>query len=180
MVPAMSEPKSSAAWAAILVVDVQEKLAPAIPAAPDVVPRIAALIDKARETGMPILASEQYSRGLGATLPALRRRLRDAEVIEKIHFAAPREAAFAGVLAAGGFRRVFVAGMEAHVCVQQTVLALLAQGIAVTVVCDAVAARDDLNRRVALARLDRAGAAIATTDAVLAAMDTAEPTLATP
>jgi len=153
--------KDAPANAALLVIDVQQRLAPAIPAAPEVVARIAALIDKAREIRLPILATEQYSRGLGPTLPELRRRLAAGEVIEKIHFAAPREAAFAAALAAAGIDRVVVAGMEAHVCVQQTVLALLARGLAVTVVRDAVASRRDLDRRVALARLARAGAALA-------------------
>jgi nicotinamidase-related amidase len=97
----------------------------------------------------------------------LRRRLAAGEVIEKIHFAAPREAAFAAALSAAGIDRVVVAGMEAHVCVQQTVLALLARGLAVTVAGDAVASRRDLDRRVALARLARAGAALADTAALL-------------
>ena len=159
--------KDAPADAALLVIDVQQRLAPAIPAAPAVVARIAALIDKAREIRLPILATEQYSRGLGPTLPELRRRLATGEVIEKIHFAAPREAAFAAALAAAGIDRVVVARMEAHVCVQQSVLALLAQGLVVSVVCDAVASRRDLDRRVALARLARAGAALADTAALL-------------
>jgi nicotinamidase-related amidase len=159
--------KDDPADAALLVIDVQQRLAPAIPAAPEVVARIAALIDKAREVRLPILATEQYSRGLGPTLPELRRRLAAGEVIEKIHLAAPREAAFAAALAAAGIGRVVVAGMEAHVCVQQTVLALLARGLAVTVVGDAVASRRDLDRRVALARLARAGAALADTTTLL-------------
>lgn len=165
----VSPPPGIKAATGLLVVDVQERLAPAIPAASEVIPRIAALLDKARELGLPILASEQYSRGLGATVPALRRRLPAAAVIEKIHFAAPREDAFAAALAASGLRHVVVAGMEAHVCVQQTVLALLAQGVAVTLVEDAVASRRDLDRRVALARLARAGAGIADSAGLLAA-----------
>lgn len=151
----------------LLVVDVQQRLAPAIPAASEVVPRIAALIEKANELGLPILASEQYSRGLGATVPALRRLLPGAAVIEKVHFAGPREEAFTAALAASAVSHLVVVGMEAHVCVQQTALALLARGIAVTLVADAVASRSDVNRRVALARLARAGAALGDTAAVL-------------
>ncbi|HMA14203.1 MAG: isochorismatase family protein [Bacteroidota bacterium] len=162
-----SPPRIKAATG-FLVVDVQERLAPAIPSAPEVVSRIAALIDRASELGLPILASEQYSRGLGATVPELRRRLPAAAVIEKIHFAAPREEAFVAALAASGLSHVVVAGMEAHVCVQQTVLALLARGIAVTLVADAVASRRDLDRRVALARLARAGAALSDSATILA------------
>lgn len=153
----------------LLIVDVQERLAPAIATAPQAVPRIAALIGKAREAGLPILASEQYSRGLGATVPALRRLLADGEVVEKIHFAAPREAAFAAALEARGARRCFVAGMEAHVCVLQSALALLDRGLAVTMIADAVASRADLDRRLALARLARAGATLADSADVAAA-----------
>src|SRR3546814_464109 len=116
--------KGAAAGEALLVIDVQERLAPAVPSAPAVTATIAALIEKARENRLPILASEQYSRGLGPTVADLRRRLGAEEAIEKIHFAAPREAAFAAVLAARGVTHAVVAGMEAHVCVQQTGLAL--------------------------------------------------------
>jgi nicotinamidase-related amidase len=145
----------------LLLIDLQEKLAPAIPRAGAVVGRVAGLIEKARESGLPILATEQYSRGLGRTVPDLRRRLAPGEVIEKIHFAAPREPAFLAALQALGAKHCVVAGMEAHVCVLQSVLGLLAAGFRVTLLGDAVASRDDLNRRVALARLARAGAAIA-------------------
>lgn len=157
--------------AGLLLVDVQERLAPAIPAAAQIVPRIAVLIEKARGAGLPILATEQYSRGLGRTVPELRRLLDPAEVVEKIHFAAPREAAFREALAARGLRHCLVAGMEAHVCVLQTVLALLAAGTAVTVLGDAVASRADLNRRLALARLARGGAEVTDSAAVVAALE---------
>jgi nicotinamidase-related amidase len=65
--------------------------------------------------------------------------------------------------------------MEAHVCVLQSALALLARGIAVTLVSDAVASRDDLNRRLAVARLARAGAELADTAALLAALERPAP-----
>lgn len=163
-----SSPQGERLGACLLVIDVQERLAPAVPAAPQVIARIAQLIDRAREILLPILASEQYSRGLGPTVPALRQRLADTEVIEKIHFAAPREAAFAKALAAGGIRRAVVVGMEAHVCVQQTVLALLDRGVAVTVAGDAVASRREIDCRAALARLARAGATISDSTHLLA------------
>ncbi len=165
MVPTFQEIKGCG----LIVVDVQERLAPAIAEAPAVVARISGLIEKAKESSLPILASEQYSRGLGPTLPALRQRLPAGAVIEKIHFAAPREADFQAALRDRAIRHCVVAGMEAHVCVLQTALALLAQGLAVTLVADAVASRQTLNRDVALARLARAGAGVTDSAAVLAA-----------
>lgn len=164
----MVQPKRTFKGAGLLVVDVQARLVPAIPEAGRVVARIVELVGQARRSGMPILASEQYSRGLGATLPEVRRRLNDDEVIEKIHFAAPRESAFRAALQSRGLDRLIVAGMEAHVCVLQSVLALLDDDVAVTVVGDAVASRAELNRRVALMRMARCGAELADTASVLA------------
>mgnify|MGYP003700590583 FL=1 len=169
MVPKAAPFKDPGKGTALLVVDVQERLAPAIPQAPQVVRRIIALIEKARDAGLPILATEQYSRGLGPTVAPLRGLLAEGEAVEKIHFAAAREEAFRARLAARGITRCIVVGMEAHVCVLQTALALLANGVAVTLVADAVASRDDLNRRLAVARLARAGAEVIDTDTVLAA-----------
>lgn len=152
----------------LVVIDVQERLAPAIAAAPQVAARIAALIEKAKESGIPILATEQYSRGLGATVPTLRGLLSAEDVIEKIHFAASREGGFTEALRSRGIRHAVMAGMEAHVCVLQSALGLLAQGLAVTLVTDAVASRADLNRDAALARLARAGARLSDSAAVMA------------
>ena len=155
---------------ALLVVDVQERLAPAIARAPQVIPRIIALIEKARQAGLPILATEQYSQGLGPTVAPLRDMLAADEVVEKIHFAAAREESFQAALAGRGVTRCLVVGMEAHVCVLQTCLALLARGGTVTLVADAVASRDDLNRRLAVARLARAGAEVTDSAALLDAL----------
>ncbi|GAB4373714.1 MAG: hydrolase [Kiloniellaceae bacterium] len=164
MVPPAPDIKGSG----LIVVDVQERLAPAIAGAPAMVTRIAALIEKAKESGIPILATEQYSRGLGPTVLALRARLPAADVVEKIHFAASREPAFVEALRARGVRHAVVAGMEAHVCVLQTALGLLAEGLAVTLVADAVASRAAVSRDAALARLARAGARLADSHALLA------------
>lgn len=166
------------ARAALLVIDVQARLAPAIPAAPLVIPRIAALIERARDLHVPILVSEQYSQGLGRTLPELRALFGAREIVEKIHFAAPRETAFAA--AAAGIRHAVVAGMEAHVCVQQTALALLEAGVAVTLAGDAVASRRGLDRQVALVRLARAGATVVDTADLLAAWPVAPVPLSPP
>jgi nicotinamidase-related amidase len=149
---------------------VQERLTPAIPAAPRIVTVISSLVEAASRVGLPILATEQNSRGLGPTVAPLRHYFRPEAIVEKIHFSAPREAAFQRAWQRLGLRRCLIAGCEAHVCVMQTALALLSSGVAVTVIGDAVGSRRDLNRRVALARLARAGAEIAESEAILAAL----------
>lgn len=154
----------------LLLIDLQERLAPAVPRAVEVLPLAAQLIEECRKIDLPILATEQYSRGLGPTVAELRARLASQEMIEKIHFAASREPDFMAALGALGRRRCLVAGMEAHVCVQQTVLGLLQAGYEVTLLEDAVASRADLNRRVALARMAAAGAAVTPAASIFTAL----------
>ena len=152
----------------LLVVDLQTRLAPAIPESAAVVARTSRLLSAAEAAGLPVLATEQYSKGLGPTVPELRRRLAEERIFEKAAFAAPREGGFLEALSGLGLRTLTVAGMEAHVCVQQTVLCLLEQGIAVHLVGDAVASRAPLNKAVALQRMAAAGAHITDTEAALA------------
>lgn len=152
----------------LLLVDLQTRLAPAIPESAAVVARISRLLSAAEAAGLPVLATEQYSNGLGPTVPDLRRRLADERIFEKTAFAAPREGGFRNALSKLGLRSLIVAGMEAHVCVQQTVLCLLEQGFAVHLVGDAVASRAPLNKAVALHRMAAAGAHITDTEAALA------------
>ncbi len=152
----------------LLLVDLQTRLAPAIAESPAVIDQAAKLLQVARAVDLPILATEQYSKGLGATVGALRRFLDPAEIIEKTAFGAPREEPFRRALATRGIGEVVVAGMEAHVCVQQTVLCLLEQGVAVSLVTDAVASRDPFNKEVAIQRMAAAGVMMVTAEAALA------------
>lgn len=152
----------------LLVVDLQTRLAPAIPESAAVVARISRLLSAAEAAGLPVLATEQYSKGLGPTVPELRRRLPPQRIFEKTAFAAPREGDFHEALSGLGLRTLMVVGMEAHVCVQQTVLCLLEQGIAVHPVGDAVASRAPLSKAVALRRMAAAGARITDIAAALA------------
>ncbi len=129
----------------LLLVDLQERLQPAIHDAPLVLEASIWLTRVAQRLGIPVICTEQYPKGLGLTMPALRDLLPDECIVEKIHFSAvPEEALFQ---APGGDRAQFVvAGTEAHVCVQQTVLDLLAAGRSVFVVEDAVHGADIVSR----------------------------------
>ncbi|NIA67244.1 isochorismatase family protein [Pelagibius litoralis] len=144
----------------LLLVDLQERLAPAIAESPVVIDCALALVAAAKQGALPILATEQYPEGLGLTAARLRRELNPDWIIEKIAFGAPREDAFRNALIARGIGEVIVVGMEAHVCVQQTVLCLLELGYGVSLVGDGVASRAPLNKAVALQRMAAAGARI--------------------
>jgi nicotinamidase-related amidase len=154
----------------LLVVDVQERLAAAMPsdALERLVKNTRLLIEAAAVVGVPVIASEQYPKGLGPTLPRIAELLdrRGSPRIEKVDFdatAAPRLSAEIGKTAP---RAVVVVGMEAHVCVFQTARELLHRGHVVYVVGDAVASRTEENRRAGLALAERAGAIPTVAEAV--------------
>ena len=155
--------------AGLLLVDLQERLAPAIAESPAVVARCLRLLEAFKAAGRPVLATEQYSKGLGATVAPLRSCLAPEEIIEKTAFGAPREAAFEAALERhAGVTVWLVAGMEAHVCVLQTVLCLRARRTEVALVRDAVASRVPLNKALALRRMAAGGVALTTSEFVLA------------
>ncbi|HET9753501.1 MAG TPA: hydrolase [Myxococcales bacterium] len=167
-----SEPDSPLALhrgdAFLLVVDVQERLATAMPGAAlaDLEKNVAVLIRAARRLGLPVVATEQYPKGLGHTVPALRELLPEAPM-EKLEFSCAAAKPVARRIAATGRKQAIVAGMEAHVCVFQTVRDLLAGGFSVFLAQDAVISRSDGNRAVGLRLCEKAGATLTSTEAVL-------------
>ncbi len=152
----------------LVVVDVQERLAPAMPV-PEAVPAaLSLLLAAARACRVPVTVSEQYPKGLGPTLPVLVEALPDhSAVVEKMTFSAMREPNFAARIEGVDRPRLVVTGMETHVCVLQTVLDALHGGLAVSVVADAVASRSAEDRMRGLARMQAAGAEIVTTEMVV-------------
>jgi nicotinamidase-related amidase len=151
----------SAADTALLVIDVQEKLVPRILAAETMVKNIAFLIDGARLLDLPVLATEQYPKGLGATVPPLAQRL--PERPDKVTFSCFTVASVAEGLGRGR-PKVVLAGIETHVCVLQTGLDLLSAGYQVFVPVDAVGSRYALDHEMGLRRLENAGAVLSTSE----------------
>jgi nicotinamidase-related amidase len=151
----------------LLVVDVQEKLAPAIHDGAAAIANSRRLLASAGRLGIPVFVSEQYVRGLGNTVADLLPLPAGTQLVEKMHFSCAREPGFLEKLAAHGRRQIVVTGMEAHVCVLQTVLGLLEAGYAVLLVEDAASSRTPANRATAVARMRAAGAHIVTTEMVV-------------
>jgi len=154
----------------LLLVDVQEKLAAAIPEASmaRLVANARILLEAARLLRVPVIASEQYPKGLGPTIAELRDPLAAAGAtpIEKLDFDACAEPAIARAVSASGARSIVVVGMEAHICVFQTARELVRRGYAAHVVADAVASRTEENRLAGLALAERAGAIPTVTETV--------------
>jgi nicotinamidase-related amidase len=146
--------------AALLVIDVQEGFRP-YPVFAGVAEACAKLVQAARILELPTLVSEQYPKGLGHTAPEV--GLQDERRIEKTVFSAARAEGFD----LAGAEQAIVCGIEAHVCVSQTVHDLLADGIEVHVPADAVGSRHDIDYQRGLERMERAGAVVSTVEAAL-------------
>jgi nicotinamidase-related amidase len=150
--------------AALVVIDVQEAFEKAVPAFEQVAGAVGTLARGAGELGLPVIVTEQYPKGLGSTVAAVRDSLpNDAKRLEKVRFSASEAEGFD----LSGRDQAIVCGIEAHVCVVQTVLDLLDAGTDVHVVADAVGSRSDGDAALALRRAERAGATLTSVEAVL-------------
>ena len=147
----------------LLVVDVQEKLVPTLPQQVycRTLANIRFLTDSARQLGVPVVVTEQYPKGLGHTVPELQ-AVGDEKTVEKVSFSCCGEPSFLEHLQELKRPQVLVTGMEAHVCVYQTVLGLLGRGLEPHLVRDAVIARGKVDYLNAL-ELARAAGAVVTT-----------------
>jgi len=157
----------SARRSCLLVVDVQTKLAPAVAEGARAISNAAVLMRGAARLGVPVLISEHYPKGLGSTVPALAELVSEDSIVEKIRFSAAREQAFRARLHGLNRGQIVVAGMETHVCVLQTALALREDGHEVFVVADAVSSRRLEDRAVAIERMQAEGCRIVTTEMVI-------------
>ena len=150
----------------LLIVDVQAKLVPLIPVAEALIANNRKLIAGAKALGIPTFATEQYPRGLGGTVPELAEHFET--IPEKLRFSCAEVLDWGPAAGEPNDRdQVIVAGIEAPVCVLQTVLDLLALGYRVFVPADAVASRKKLDWKIALERMANHGATLTTTEPVL-------------
>ena len=148
----------------LIVVDVQERLVPAIFDVERVVTNVARLIRYASLLHIPTTYTEHMPEQIGNVLPELSQTIGDsASIIKKKTFSAVREPKFSDRLVKlrqGGRGSIVVCGMEAHVCVMQTVLELRESNYDVHVVADAIGSRSDHNRDLAIDRMSKAGVTI--------------------
>ncbi len=153
---------------ALVVVDVQEKLVPAMNSrvAGELIHHIELLLEGFDALQLPIIATEQYSKGLGHTIDKLSPAT-GQHCIEKTSFSCCGEPSFLQALAQTGAKQVLLVGMEAHVCVYQTLLDLLDRGYRVHLVRDAICSRFKTDFETALAAAAAAGAVITSTETVL-------------
>jgi nicotinamidase-related amidase len=156
-----------AARSALLLIDLQERLAPAVAQGEACVARARILLEAARRLAVPVLATEQYPQGLGRTVEALLPLLAPEQVVAKVCFAGAADPAVAAALQALDRSQIVLCGMEAHVCVLQTALDLPRLGLQPVVVADAVASRRAASRDLALARLRANGVEVVDSEMVV-------------
>jgi nicotinamidase-related amidase len=151
----------------LLVVDVQEKLAPAMTDPAGVIRNAGILMQAAARLGVPLVISEQYPQGLGHTVPELRSLVPDLAPVAKLSFSCAADPGLWQRVKGAQRSLLVIAGLEAHVCVLQSALGFRQAGYQVVVVADAISSRAPASREAALQRLRENGVEVATTEMVL-------------
>jgi nicotinamidase-related amidase len=150
-----------------LIIDIQEKLFPFISGNEQLTSRTITLIQGLKILNIPLVVTEQYTKGLGPTIQPLKAILEEILPIEKMAFSCCDEPGFLERLALLDKKFVVIAGIESHVCVLQTAMDLLEKGFLPVVVEDCVSSRRLNDKQMAIIRMRRAGAVITTVESVL-------------
>jgi nicotinamidase-related amidase len=153
---------------ALVVIDIQEKLLPPIYEKERMVRNSQLLIRLAKILSLPIMATTQYSKGLGQTVPEIASLLPEVTPMDKLEFGCFGNSGFCSSIAQLSKRNtLLLCGMETHICVLQTALGALNQGYIVHVAADAVSSRAELNWKLGLQRMRDAGAVISSTEMMI-------------
>ena len=152
-----------------MIIDVQERLTPHIYDHENIVKKTVTLINGLQALDIPIMLNEQYKKGLGDTLPEIRDVLEgdNAKSFEKVTFSACDNDDSWHYLAQQNRSIVLLFGVEAHVCVMQTALDLLDNGMQPVIIADAVGSRFPYDKKQAIRRIRRAGGVISTVESIL-------------
>lgn len=151
----------------LLVIDFQGNLAQAMHDKESLFENARKIIQGAKVFDIPIIATEQIPAKLGATIPEIARHLEGIAPIPKESFSCLGEPRFLAELDRSGRREVLLTGIEAHVCVYQTAMDLLAAGYAVQIVADAVSSRSKTNKKIGIKRMKAEGARLTSTEMAL-------------
>lgn len=153
----------------LLLIDVQEKFIPVFPRIGEtILPRIHFMLSVAGELRLPVVFTEQYPSGLGHTVPELKGYYRpEWPVLEKTSFSCFGESSFRVHMSQLSAKNIFIAGIETHVCVQQTACEALSRGYSVYPLLDALAARNDFDHEAGIEFMRQAGARVTTTESAV-------------
>ncbi len=152
---------------ALVIVDIQDKLAVVMSQKEKVTNNCIHLIEAAKLLNIPVIVTEQYPKGLGPTINEIREALPDYAPLEKVTFDCCKGDGFLQKIASLRKTHIILAGMETHVCVLQTCLGLLAKGYFVHLVSDAVSSRKKDDYKTGRKMMRDAGAVVTCTETVL-------------
>jgi nicotinamidase-related amidase len=152
----------------LLVVDVQERMLPAIDGNEEVLANVVKLVSGFHRLRIPMLVTEQYPKGLGTTVAAVREAMGEWYIpVEKMSFSACGDLHFMNQLESAGKGNVILCGVEAHVCVYQTAMDLRDLGYNVEIAVDAVGSRSATNYEIAIEKMMRRGVDITSVEMIL-------------
>jgi nicotinamidase-related amidase len=150
-----------------VVIDVQQKLFPLIYENEKITGNITKLIAGLKALGIEIIVTEQYSKGLGHTIPQLQEAIGEFQHIEKMCFSCYGDDGFIKKLKSTGKKNVIICGIESHVCVLQTVIDLLDADYNPVLIEDCVSSRNPNDKKIAIGRMRKEGAIISTYESIL-------------
>lgn len=151
----------------LLIIDIQERILPVINNYQRVVDKTIILIKGFKELSLPIFYTEQYPKGLGPTVRPITDELGDLQPIDKMSFSCAGAGNLFEELQNENLSQIVVCGIEAHVCVQQTVLDLIENGFQVNLAADATSSRSEIDYNIAIERMRYHKAEITTAESVL-------------
>lgn len=153
--------------AALIIIDVQEKLFPLISDKEKILENMRKLIRFAKIINMPIILTEQYPRGLGSTVPEIKELIPDVQPIEKLEFSCFGSEKFRIALKELNVKTIIIAGIETHICVAQTSIEGIKNGYRVCVVVDATSSRRLEDKNTAIKRMMQSGVIVASTEMLI-------------
>lgn len=151
----------------LLVIDVQERLAPSMADSAQTIRNCGILMRSAARLGVPVIVSRQYPKGLGPTVPELAPLAGPDAVFDKVHFSCAADAGIQARIEALARDQIVVSGIETHICVMQTALGLVERGFGVSVVGDATCSRRTADRDLAFRRFAQSGVDLVSTEMVV-------------
>jgi hypothetical protein len=150
-----------------LIVDLQERLFPVIAGKEELMTNCIKLTEGLQILGIPLVVTQQYSKGLGPTIPEISLMLQPFTYIEKSSFSCLDEPVFRDFLAEIGKRNVLICGIESHVCILQTAIDLKTQGYEPVVIVDCISSRELSEKQTALNRFNQEGILTSTVESIL-------------
>ena len=150
-----------------VIVDIQEKLLPHIHEGDVILKNCIKLTEGLKSLSVPVIITQQYTRGLGPTVPSIVNMFPEFSHIEKTSFSCYDEPAFKEKIVSLGRKNIILCGIESHVCVLQTCIDLLDAGFRPIVVDDCVSSRNPNEKRIAIERMRQEGARVTTMESIL-------------